>query len=176
MTDTLIARLRDATTGNLFADRVEAADRIEYQDKLIEQFGGISKDAMEQCFALTKEVEQLKHLHRITETEWQDRYDALQSRLTALEKQEPVAWAVIGEDGYDPKDGHKQFIGLSIHKPMVFMGSTAAPLFLAAGAAPKPRCELCDYQHGHAIGCDNNPVDIALKLAAPQQAEPKEQP
>lgn len=52
-------------------------------------------------------------------------------------------------------------------------GWKVTPLFLAAGAAPKPRCELCNYQHGHSIGCDNNPVDIALKLAA--QAAPKEQ-
>jgi hypothetical protein len=30
------------------------------------------------------------------------------------------------------------------------------------------RCALCNYQHGHAIGCKNNPVDIALaKLAQP---------
>lgn len=26
----------------------------------------------------------------------------------------------------------------------------------------KVRCELCGYQHGHAIGCTNNPVDMAL--------------
>lgn len=25
------------------------------------------------------------------------------------------------------------------------------------------RCPLCNYQHGHQIGCENNPVDIALK-------------
>ena len=34
--------------------------------------------------------------------------------------------------------------------------------------APVQRCVLCNYQHGHAIGCKNNPVDIALaKLAQP---------
>jgi len=34
--------------------------------------------------------------------------------------------------------------------------------------APVQRCTLCNYQHGHAIGCKNNPVDIALaKLAQP---------
>jgi hypothetical protein len=32
------------------------------------------------------------------------------------------------------------------------------------------RCPLCRYQHGHAIGCENNPVDIALKAAG--QAHP----
>lgn len=38
---------------------------------------------------------------------------------------------------------------------------SAAP---AAPAAPQPaRCPQCNYQHGHQIGCENNPVDIALK-------------
>lgn len=34
------------------------------------------------------------------------------------------------------------------------------------------RCHLCRYQHGHAIGCERNPVDIAL-AAAPQPPKPK---
>ena len=42
--------------------------------------------------------------------------------------------------------------------------SIAAMSMLAA--APL-RCHLCDYQHGHKIGCLNNPVDIALRAAAP---------
>lgn len=28
------------------------------------------------------------------------------------------------------------------------------------------RCPLCKYQHGHQIGCDNNPVDIELRASA----------
>jgi hypothetical protein len=36
--------------------------------------------------------------------------------------------------------------------------------FLVPAAA---RCALCAYQHGHAIGCDNNPVDIALRDRRP---------
>ena len=35
----------------------------------------------------------------------------------------------------------------------------------------KARCPKCEYQHGHAIGCENNPVDIALK-ASQEQAPP----
>lgn len=27
----------------------------------------------------------------------------------------------------------------------------------------RPRCPLCNYQHGHQIGCDLNPLDIALR-------------
>lgn len=31
------------------------------------------------------------------------------------------------------------------------------------------RCPLCEYQHGHKIGCENNPVDIAMLAAAPKK-------
>lgn len=34
---------------------------------------------------------------------------------------------------------------------------------VALSAAQPARCPLCNYQHGHQIGCENNPVDIALK-------------
>ena len=33
----------------------------------------------------------------------------------------------------------------------------------------KPVCLLCNYQHGHAIGCKNNPVDIALNKMAQRE-------
>lgn len=44
----------------------------------------------------------------------------------------------------------------------------------AAAPAPAPvilasRCPMCFYQHGHQIGCENNPVDIALLAAAPKK-------
>ena len=32
------------------------------------------------------------------------------------------------------------------------------------------RCPMCSYQHGHQIGCENNPIDIALRAIA---QEPK---
>jgi hypothetical protein len=41
-------------------------------------------------------------------------------------------------------------------------------------AAPVQRCALCNYQHGHTIGCKNNPVDIALAKAA--QPAPVQEP
>lgn len=41
-----------------------------------------------------------------------------------------------------------------------------APVILAS------RCPMCFYQHGHQIGCENNPVDIALLAAAPKK-EPR---
>jgi len=37
---------------------------------------------------------------------------------------------------------------------------------LARTALENKRCLLCNYQHGHAIGCENNPVDVALRDAA----------
>lgn len=36
---------------------------------------------------------------------------------------------------------------------------------------PAQRCPLCNYQHGHAIGCKNNPVDIALNKMAENARE-----
>lgn len=38
------------------------------------------------------------------------------------------------------------------------------------------RCPLCKYQHGHGIGCDNNPVDIALLAAAAPAPKEGERP
>jgi hypothetical protein len=39
-----------------------------------------------------------------------------------------------------------------------------------AQSALNRRCPLCNYQHGHAIGCKNNPVDIALSEDAARAA------
>jgi len=51
-----------------------------------------------------------------------------------------------------------------------------AQSMLAAYSAPAPvilasRCPMCFYQHGHQIGCENNPVDIALRASAPAPKE-----
>lgn len=42
-------------------------------------------------------------------------------------------------------------------------------VFAAQKQAQEPveqRCQLCKYEYGHSIGCENNPVDIALKSNA----------
>ena len=39
---------------------------------------------------------------------------------------------------------------------------TAARAAIAEATGGDRRCQLCGYQHGHAIGCRNNPVDQAL--------------
>lgn len=44
----------------------------------------------------------------------------------------------------------------------------------AAHSTAPARCPLCHYQHGHAIGCENNPVDIGLKEQAARAAAPAE--
>lgn len=36
----------------------------------------------------------------------------------------------------------------------------------ASSAIFSSRCPMCSYQHGHQIGCENNPIDIALRAAA----------
>ena len=38
----------------------------------------------------------------------------------------------------------------------------------ASSAIFASRCPMCFYQHGHQIGCENNPIDIALRAAAPE--------
>jgi len=43
----------------------------------------------------------------------------------------------------------------------VYKGPAIAAAIRARGASPQ-RCTACGYQHGHAIGCVNNPVDIAI--------------
>lgn len=61
--------------------------------------------------------------------------------------------------------------GNRIHK-MADAGFKAIAAIKEALAALVQRCALCNYQHGHAIGCKNNPVDIALaKLAQPASAQ-----
>ena len=42
---------------------------------------------------------------------------------------------------------------------------------LRAAEQPAQRCPLCNYQHGHAIRCKNNPVDIALDKKAENARE-----
>jgi len=45
----------------------------------------------------------------------------------------------------------------------------ASAITAGNGHAQEPveqRCQLCKYEYGHSIGCENNPVDIALKSNA----------
>ena len=41
----------------------------------------------------------------------------------------------------------------------------------ALAEQPAQRCPLCNYQHGHAIGCKKNPMDIALNKMAENARE-----
>jgi len=56
-----------------------------------------------------------------------------------------------------------------------FIAETAWRAWQAARTVPEAsssifasRCPMCSYQHGHQIGCENNPIDIALRAAAPE--------
>lgn len=50
--------------------------------------------------------------------------------------------------------------------------ASIASLKAALKQQPVQRCALCNYQHGHQIGCKNNPMDIALvNLAQPPLPE-----
>lgn len=61
--------------------------------------------------------------------------------------------ALIADDAYA-----MTFQSLGQYRSALLAALSAAP------AAPQPaRCPQCNYQHGHQIGCENNPVDIALK-------------
>jgi hypothetical protein len=52
-----------------------------------------SKDA-DTIDALVQEVEQLKHLHRIVENEWQNRYDAQTAEVERLRELDDIAYAL----------------------------------------------------------------------------------
>ena len=55
---------------------------------------------------------------------------------------------------------------VSTERPNAQHAIYAAMLASAPPAPQDKHCPLCKYQHGHQIGCENNPVDIALKAQA----------
>jgi hypothetical protein len=57
------------------------------------------------------------------------------------------------------------------HTRTVSAGKMVSILIEALAEQPAQRCPLCNYQHGHAIGCTNNPVDIALDKMAENARE-----
>lgn len=107
-----------------------------------------------------------RHNERAT-NHLQDQRDALAAQLAAAQGQPVQVNAMLVEALEriaDPRNKH-------------FAGDAQvvanAALTAAKQAQPEPvRCQLCNYQHGHKIGCENNPVDIALK----QQAQPERAP
>lgn len=56
-------------------------------------------------------------------------------------------------------------------KDAQFFAKSVYEFLTAALEQPAQRCPLCNYQHGHAIGCKNNPVDIALDKMAENARE-----
>lgn len=58
-----------------------------------------------------------------------------------------------------PEDATRR--GTGVRDQLVVAGEQIIEAIRARGAPPQ-RCAACGYQYGHAIGCVNNPVDIAL--------------
>lgn len=84
-------------------------------------------------------------------------------------------WCAIGRH-------HRAITAVDIDKAAKAVDEAAIALLLSyvdadrtmrtqANSQPAPvRCPACSYQHGHAIGCENNPVDISLAAQAPVAA------
>ena len=129
MTDTLIARLRDATTGNLFADRVEAADRIEAlqaEQAEVNTFNNsVIGERNEQIAKLRAELEILRSMHK--------QIDAVLASGAAPQQAEPVAWIIGMTEGEPMLTSNKAFA----HGARDIDGRDIKPLYLAVGAAPQ---------------------------------------
>lgn len=80
--------------------------------------------------------------------------EALKLALEALETERD------NYQDWDKEDGAPEYIYEAI-----------TALREALAEQPAQRCPLCNYQHGHAIGCKNNPVDIALNKMAENARE-----
>ena len=126
MTDTLIARLRN---GNLFADRVEAADRIEELQAIINQPVPLSE---------WQKMEAERDQLRAEVSKWMALTEGnvklnehLTARLTALEGQSPIWYYKLG------KHGEHRFYDHTETQP-----EGCIPLFLAAGAAPTKGADM----------------------------------
>lgn len=73
-----------------------------------------------------------------------------------------------------PNDGSAVFARIYGGSPQDAREKAAAVAqAVNASAPPSPqaeRCKVCNYQHGHQIGCENNPFDIDLKAQAERTA------
>jgi hypothetical protein len=58
-----------------------------------------------------------------------------------------------------------------IMRQLRLIHATLSTAIKQARSEPVQRCALCNYQHGHAIGCKNNPIDIALNKMAENARE-----
>ena len=103
--------------------------------------------------------------------EWVERGRALLTSTPPAPQAQgvPDGWQLV------PKEPTDAMIRAALHLDLSYMpghdGPDRAAVYKAmlASAPPAPqaeRCKVCNYQHGHQIGCENNPVDIALKAQA----------
>ena len=169
----LIARLKSSLSPNKLDEEIqEAFAALEAE---VERLNGLfSKEHK----LRGDERDEMNHLYNLVNDE-RNRLNKLwgdaQAQLAAAQGQKPFAWAYqCSADRSGPvfsktkNNWADSGTGLWTETPLY-----AAPILQqpAEQAQPEPvRCQLCNYQHGHMIGCENNPVDIALK----QQAQPEQ--
>ncbi|KAE8545396.1 hypothetical protein [Marinobacter nauticus] len=79
-----------------------------------------------------------------------------------------IYWNDISEQ-YDALPGAAGFDDVEIYHGQ-WMGWQAARA-QGGQAADVAACPLCEYERGHQIGCENNPVDMALRSSAQPVAE-----
>lgn len=104
-------------------------ERNQLRAKLTEEKEEVAL-CWKQIAAMSAEVERLNLLVKATALTYDKALTDSQARLTALESQEPVAWAMKRSDGL-----LLDIITLEEHARIE--GDYTIPLFLAAGAAPK---------------------------------------
>lgn len=126
--------------------------------------GWVDQDAIESA-ATEPLMERIAELERENEALRAQLGQGVPDGLRAEAKKLAPILASMGEGGYDLET-------LYVEDPVdgdCFVKRAADLLLLLASAPPAPqdkRCKVCNYQHGHQIGCENNPVDIALKAQA----------
>ena len=83
----------------------------------------------------------------------------------ALEALDNLMYWDNGKPDYDEARQAITALREALAKPDFWEGYVPEPV------KPAQRCPLCNYQYGHAIGCKNNPVDIALDKKAENARE-----
>jgi hypothetical protein len=78
------------------------------------------------------------------------------------EPKKPADGVMVGEEPYDAPIEKAAVYHYPHGRRAARRSAGEAEYASWVPAGVMARCPLCNYQHGHAIGCANNPVDIAL--------------
>ena len=130
----------------------------EVTDEIVGRLTGISPS----YYRLTGNIRDLNIITANAQKKW----DA----LLAIAKSQTIdpRWADIDFDKVNAelRDLRAQVGRLQAHIDRTQPVMAGADGYVQPDAQEPVRCNLCNYQHGHQIGCGNNPVDIALRQAA----------